>query len=677
MTDLATPLLKIPQFVNFLCSAPPDYHPPSSVFRVVDKMALHSATNDGKGFNEASPRLRSNAFASDLKDESFYLNDQHQHNQGSLPIPNRGLSSHHVSNDSNGCMSKAALKVVGGLVVFGLFLLLSNGANSSDYKSPPSFLSSSSSVYKTATTSMSEVYAKCERDNIHPIACKVQHAAELASQLSSRQSTTPEQAVHAYKRRYLRSPPAAFENWVRLALEHNATVVDGYDQIEVDLNTFRQAGLVGSKLKKRMLEAKEALPGYELGQLSIVDRQAVVFGPDLGPLSSSTLVELLQPVQHIIPDISILFNWYAEPRMPHPAPTSASTPVRAIDAGQKDPTGILQKACPSNHISPMRSWDALEPPLDYCQEDVEELKELHGFLQSAESFSPFNKLVPMLSRSKLSNFADILAPNVCYASPTYRGLADTIPWEQKMDSVYWRGTTTGEHQTATTWARGHRHRMMRHVKQLREAANKLTTGVEKDPFDAVYGSNRTIAPSRDSFHVAGNTLPLFDYTDRSVVEAVKRLGANAFNVSWSQFVLADNETLASLQANQVTTGTEGRNKLYAHKFLLDLDGQSMSCRLYQLLASNSVVFKQTIWSEYHDDRLVPWIHYVPLDLRVQNNELPMLLDFFINHDQGRAAAAKIAAASKEWADKTLRPIDTSLYYARLLIEFAELYHQDS
>lgn len=195
--------------------------------------------------------------------------------------------------------------------------------------------------------------------------------------------------------------------------------------------------------------------------------------------------------------------------------------------------------------------------------------------------------------------------------------------------------------------------------------------------DTIVVSNRTIAPSRKSVNVAGNTLPLFDYTDRPVAEAVKRLGSEAFNISWSRFVLADEPTLASLMANQVTTGIEERNDVYLHKYLLDVDGQSMSCRFYQLLSSNSLVFKQTIWSEYHDDRLVPWIHYVPIDLRVENNELPMLLDFFIHHEQGPKTAAKIATASKEWSDATLRQIDVSLYYARVLLEFAELYHQDS
>lgn len=219
--------------------------------------------------------------------------------------------------------------------------------------------------------------------------------------------------------------------------------------------------------------------------------------------------------------------------------------------------------------------------------------------------------------------------------------------------------------------------MLRYVKQLREAANKLINGVEVDPFDKLYAPDRTIATSHQSVRVAGNTLPLFDYTDNSVVGAIKRLGSQTFNVAWNQFVLADDATLASLKTIHVTTGTEPHNEAYKHKFALDLDGQSMSCRFYQMLASNSVVIKQTIWAEYHDDRLIPWIHYVPLDLRVQNNELPMLLDFFINHPEGPATASKIAAASKQWADTTLRPIDLALYYARLLIEFAELYNPAS
>ncbi|CBQ69646.1 related to capsular associated protein [Sporisorium reilianum SRZ2] len=626
-------------------------------------------------------RLRINAFSASIKQvDAFSRHDhhdrqhqQHQHQRKPSRSDNMALPTHTSSSRSAASINRIKWTVAAGLAVLGLFLLLSSGANHYDHASNTTYLSSSTPLaYKAVATPIDEVLAKCAITGTHRIACKVQHAAELAEQLLARQSRTPQQAVLAYKRRYLRSPPRGFEEWVKLALKHNATIIDDYDQIEVDLGTFRQAGLVGDKLKSRILEAKSQLPGYEFGQLSVVDGQAVVLGPDFGPLSTSTLIELLAPVQHIIPDVSVPFNWYAEPRMPHPPAKAPTGPFVSKNLSAKDPTDALRKACPSN-LTPKRPWDSLLPPLDYCSEDHQELGELHGFLQAPGSFHPLNKLVPVLSRSKLSNFADILAPNVCYGHEMYRGYPDSIPFENKQDSLYWRGTTTGEVQTPTTWARGHRHRVLRYVKQLREAANKLAGGVEADPFDKIYAANRTVAPSRESVHVAGNTLPLFDYTDSLVVSALKRLGHKVFNVAWNMFVLADDATLASLQANQVTTGTEERNVVYQHKYTLDLDGQSMSCRFYQLLASNSVVFKQTVWSEYHDDRLIPWIHYVPLDLRIENNELPLLLDFFIHHAQGPATAAKIAAESRRWADTTLRPIDVSLYYARLLIEYAEIY----
>lgn len=635
-------------------------------------MVSHPFQNDAQldgPFRTGAPstRLRNKVASPIVKGEEFARND-HVQQRGSYQGQN-------VRGTLESSVRKVGWRAAVGLVVLCLFLLLSSGSNRYDYASPPSYLSSSSSTYKTAATPMERVFAKCNRDGIHAIPCKVEHAAQLASQLRSRQSTTVKQAVLAYKRRYLRAPPSSFERWVELALEHNSTIIDDYDQLEIDLSAFRSAGLVGDKLKSRMLEAKSALPGLDFGHLSVVDGQAVAFGPVLGTLYASALVDFLKPVQHLIPDVTIPVNWFAEPRVPHPDPLASSRALEAIPHSREDPTKILQQACPSNHISPIRAWDLLEPPLDYCQEDVDELKELHGFLQAPGSFFPLNKLVPIISRSKLSNFADILAPNVCYGNGEYRGEPDTTPWQEKKDSLYWRGTTTGVMQTPQTWARGHRHRMVRYVKQLREAANKLTTGIELDPFDAIYGGNRTIAHSRDSVHVAGNTLPLFDYTDEQVAGAVKRLGAETFDVAWSNIELADDETLASINAHHVVTGREDSKASYRHKFLLDLDGQSMSCRFYQLLASNSVVFKQTIWSEYHDDRLVPWIHYVPLDLRVQNNELPMLLDFFINHPQGPATASKIAAASREWTETTLRPIDAALYYARVLIEYAELYRQ--
>lgn len=59
---------------------------------------------------------------------------------------------------------------------------------------------------------------------------------------------------------------------------------------------------------------------------------------------------------------------------------------------------------------------------------------------------------------------------------------------------------------------------------------------------------------------------------------------------------------------------EGPNEGFKYKFIFDLDGNSFSGGYYTLLASRSVIFKQTIFKEWHDDRLIPWVHYIPVSL---------------------------------------------------------------
>ncbi|KAJ1021066.1 hypothetical protein NDA16_003852 [Ustilago loliicola] len=107
---------------------------------------------------------------------------------------------------------------------------------------------------------------------------------------------------------------------------------------------------------------------------------------------------------------------------------------------------------------------------------------------------------------------------------------------------------------------------------------------------------------------------------------------------------------------------------------MDLDGNSMSCRFYRLLDSNSLVFKQTIYVEWHDDRIIPWLHYIPVSRNME--ELPVLLDFFANHPDGQRMGAEIAEASRIWAGTALRKMDLSIYTYRQMIELAHIIGHD-
>ena len=88
-------------------------------------------------------------------------------------------------------------------------------------------------------------------------------------------------------------------------------------------------------------------------------------------------------------------------------------------------------------------------------------------------------------------------------------------------------------------------------------------------------------------------------------------------------------------------------QLSAHKFVLDLDGNSFSGRYYRLLQSKSLVLKQTLFEEWHDDRVFPWVHFVPVSTGFE--ELPELMRFLATTERGGEIAAQIAADSRVWA----------------------------
>jgi hypothetical protein len=110
---------------------------------------------------------------------------------------------------------------------------------------------------------------------------------------------------------------------------------------------------------------------------------------------------------------------------------------------------------------------------------------------------------------------------------------------------------------------------------------------------------------------------------------------------------------------------------YEYKFLPDVDGNSFSARFRGFLRSTSLPLKSTIYAEWHDDRLTPWVHFVPFDNTFQ--DLFPLLDYFSdNNGPGDAAARLIAEQGQAWSEKVLRVDDMRLYVWRLLLEWARV-----
>jgi hypothetical protein len=118
---------------------------------------------------------------------------------------------------------------------------------------------------------------------------------------------------------------------------------------------------------------------------------------------------------------------------------------------------------------------------------------------------------------------------------------------------------------------------------------------------------------------------------------------------------------------------------FGYKLLPDIDGNSFSGRYLSFLHSTSIPIKATVYSEWHDDRLLPWLQFVPMD----NSFVDMygILDYFLGtgedhvavlHGAHDEAAKKIALGGQAWADKVLGKEDMHTYTLRLLLEYARL-----
>lgn len=84
------------------------------------------------------------------------------------------------------------------------------------------------------------------------------------------------------------------------------------------------------------------------------------------------------------------------------------------------------------------------------------------------------------------------------------------------------------------------------------------------------------------------------------------------------------------------------------------------------MVSNSLIFKSTIYPEWFQERIQPWVHYVPVQIDL--SDLYDSLTFFrgdLNGDGGHEdLAAKIALAGREWSKSFWRQEDLTAYMFR-------------
>jgi hypothetical protein len=528
-------------------------------------------------------------------------------------------------------------------------------------------------------------------------------------------------AAEAYRVKRGRHPPPRFELWFDFAQRHKAVVVESlFDQIYHDLTPFW--GVPPQVMQDFARSFKHRIT-VRNGNANMT----VNLGASASKDWMIAWLGLVNGIEDLLPDLDMALNIMDESRVIAPwevidshvrteRETRKLTPKaelrqeytasgegvqRDLDLEWIGPDGgpfwdVARAGCPPD--SPARRLLASanftgQPPLDYglpehsfdgyvqnwtltkdpCQQST--LHELHGTFVEPLSISTTRKLVPIFGGSKLSMNNDILIPPAAYVSSAIAGGQYSGPaeqrnnWERKIPRVVWRGVASGGRNREENWTRFQRHRF---VAMMNGTAVQTA---EADPVSPHQGANFVI-PSSSTYSLrASKQAGLGGWVSRITDVGFTNLicfpstKVRTCHYTDPYFTLVPKIDMA---------------EQLEYKFLPDIDGNSFSGRYLAFLRSTSVPIKSTIYSEWHDSRLIPWVHFIPMDNSFV--DIYGILDYFLgservvkkkdggtileaSHDN---EAKKIALAGRNWAEKVLRTEDMQVYMLRLLLEYARL-----
>jgi Glycosyl transferase family 90 len=514
--------------------------------------------------------------------------------------------------------------------------------------------------------------------SIHPIAGLVEVQNSRFGALLSGQSKTLEEAVREYSRRYGRRPPPGFDRWYAIAQERGFLLIDEFDTIMQSLEPFW--GVAASTLRARYRSIENAPDLIEFK----VRKDKVDYTKD--HYHAEFLMEWMNYTTwgDILPEVNFMISTLDEPRVVAPYDTvdlaiknaeaqkratssrsnmellhkshGSTDPVKWISVGRQDAWEAVLSSC---HIeSPARSELVREglneqaslpfvsnttTSMDVCGSP--DLLHGHGFLASPESLTITHSLVPVFAQCKTSIFNDILYPSPYYEMQMESGDYDESkdsPFDEKLDRVYWAGSATGGYSTAQNWMQMHRQRLTMLTASDSDRPVSLLQKDERGFWQTVQSTWAEIAH-------------LFYLKITNVVQCSEE-ACDAMKTRFS--------------SKEGVMESEPKEATLESKYALDIDGNTFSGRYYRLLKSNVCVLKHTSFKEWHDGRLVPWVHYVPVSPGAE--ELGEMMRYLTQEEEGRGIGRRIAEQGREWARRTLRKEDLEVVFMRVLMEYARV-----
>ncbi|KAK6860099.1 Beta-1-2-xylosyltransferase 1 [Apiospora arundinis] len=535
-------------------------------------------------------------------------------------------------------------------------------------------------------------------------------------------STTLRTAVEEYKERHNgRDPPAHFDRWFDFSRLRNSAIVDMFDQMEKDILPFW--GLSPQKVRDAVEKAK-GLP--DIGVVTIIRGKASHNEPadPSHQLILDDVVSIISQFSEHLPEMTIPINLNERPRVlvPHSdirrlmqsatAPKSKFLPamVNKRDTGEsktvqdqttsnievraESETGPYVSAEDFHHLQSLAcppgsktrsgvSWNARDlcatcanphaqgvfvrswrKALDPCHQP--DIFHLHDFYTMPHRTGLHQDLLPIFSRSKTDIFNDIVIPLL---RPDVKHEQETTTFDNKANVLFWQDEPLTETMTHQSFHGGQRSRL-------------------------VYLTNNASAADEGPLLIGDN----YGKELKFAYETVKTSEANdlfTFKTSFKAPEKCEDQTCRLAQAQfgfPATPSTDPEEKpdvAVDHRYVMLLDTPDGPPPTFlAALRSNGVPFVSSIFREWYTERLMPWTHFVPVDLRFHG--LHSTLAYFVGlKDRGRVNGRErdameartedarwIAEQGRKWAEKAIRREDMEIYLFRLLLEWGRLIQDD-
>ncbi|PTB43861.1 glycosyltransferase family 90 protein [Trichoderma asperellum CBS 433.97] len=487
----------------------------------------------------------------------------------------------------------------------------------------------------------------------HPVEALVRNSNIYFKNLLQKQSKNYQQAVTEYQHRYGVKPPPGFEAWYEFAISRQSPIIDDFDGIyQAILPLWNLSGQQVLEIMNQVYSFPKSEMWFCMYYGAYAQTRCMHSDRIYDRHIEYQFDRLLLGFNGVLPDIRFLFNHFDEPRILMPtwevgkADSYPSFNVRNMS--QQPIWDEITKFCASTkklniaeeikiptEVFDMSFVTNRSSAIDLCEHP--EYRNMHGLFMSPVTFSLVEGLVPALSTGSPSTMGDILFPSPAYIEEefTYDDTRE-ISWEEKKNNLYWAGSTTGAFASSADWPRYHRQRFV-----------KLVQNAERQQHYYLRQIGGIMQRVASSF-----------------------LNGRLFDVSFTRIFQCDRKYCRD-QAKTFKIGRwADKDKALQSRLVFDLDGNGISGRYYKLLASKSAPLKQTLLREWHDDRLVPWVHYIPVSQSLQ--ELPELVFYLTSTESGQQRAREIAERGRDWFFKALREADMSVYTYRLLLELARL-----